>query len=156
MMIPSRLAEMHTRWLTDVLRGARAISDSMVVAAHYEPVGVGVGTLRALTRVELTYDHTEPGAPAAVIIKLTSPHRARWAQSVALGLDEAEGRFYNELATPTSARFPRCFLAEFDPATSNFAIVMEDLTGCATPDQLDGIDWVASVVDERIESCSAA
>lgn len=118
---------MTTRWFTAVLRSAQAISASAVTIIHFEPVGVSV--MGALTRATLTYDNPEPGAPPAVIVNVASRHQANRAQAVALGVHEAEARFFNELATTTSARVPRCYLAEVDPATSDFVIVIEDV-GC--------------------------
>jgi len=179
-MIPSGLSQMTTRWFTDVLRSARAISSSAVTGIHFEPVGVGIGIMGALTRATLSYDNVEPDAPPAVMVKVTSPYEANRAQGVVLGFYEAEVRFYNELSTRTSMRVPRCYLAEFDPATSDFVIVMQDLGGCVAADPVDGmsvgqaevaasaladlhggfwkrvddIDWVASVVDERVKALS--
>jgi hypothetical protein len=173
---------MTASWLTEVLRDAKAIDGSTVVAVDHAPVGVGVGLMGELTRVALTYDRAEPGAPQSVIVKLTSPYEANRAQGIALGMYEAEVRFYNELAGRTSLRVPVCYLAELDPVTSDFVIVLEDLSDWTAADQLDGlsirqaeaaalaladlhsgfwgqvddIDWVPSVVHERIKVFSGA
>ena len=134
-----------------------------------------------LTRAILSYDGNERGAPSSVIVKCTSPFEANRAQGIALGMYEAEVRFYNELAARASLRVPRCYLSEIDQETKDFVIVLEDLTGCVAPDQLEGmsitqasvaasalaqlhgrfwqrtndIDWVPSVVHERIKALSA-
>ncbi len=181
-MIPRNTAEMTAPWLTEVLRDAKVIDESTVVSVDHEPVGAGVGLMGELTRVALTYDRAAPEAPSSVIVKVTSPYEANRAQGVALGMYEAEVRFYNELAGQASVRVPQCYLAELDPATSDFVIVLEDLGGWAVADQVDGmsvdqaevaadaladlhgsfwqrvddIDWVASVVHERIKVFSAA
>lgn len=181
-VIPRNTADMTARWLTEVLRDAKAIDVSTVVAVDHAPIGVGVGIMGELTRASLTYDLAEPGAPSSVIIKLTSPYEANRAQAIALGLYDAEVRFYNELAGRTSVRVPTCYLAEIDSSTSDFVIVLEDLSGWTAADQIDGmsvaqaeaavlaladlhggfwqrvddIDWVASVVHERIKMFSGA
>jgi hypothetical protein len=181
-VIPIGPAEMTASWFTEVLRDAHAIHTSSVTTVDLEPVGVGIGIMGALTRATLTYDEAEAGAPRAVIVKLISPYEANRAQGVALGVYEAEVRFYNELASRASVHVPCCYLAEFDHATSDFVIVMEDLGGCVAVDQLvgmslgqaeaaasaladlhggfwqrvDDIDWVASVVHERIKAFSGA
>lgn len=181
-MIPITSADMTASWLTDLLRAAGSIHDSTVVAVEHTPVGAGVGIMGELFRAGLTYDVPEPDAPSSVIVKITSPYEANRAQGIGLGMYEAEVRFYNELADRASVRVPRCYLAEFDHETSGFVIVLEDLGGLAVADQLvgmtvaqaevaalaladlhggfwqrvDDIDWVASVVHERIKSFSGA
>jgi len=181
-MIPNSTADMTAAWLTRVLRDAGAITSASVTAVALEPVGVGVGIMGELFRARLTYSQLQPGAPTAVIVKVTSPFEANRAQGIALGVYEAEVRFYNDLASRAAVRVPRCFFAEFDPATSNFVIVLEDLGHLSVADQLEGmsvtqaeaaasalaalhapfwqrvddIDWVASVVHERIQAFSAA
>ena len=181
-MIPRNTADITGSWLTEVLREAKAIELSTVVAVDTSPVGVGVGIMGELTRAALTYDLAEPGAPSSVIVKLTSPYEANRAQGIALGMYEAEVRFYNELAGRTSMRVPECYHAEIDPSTSDFVVVLEDLSQWTAADQLDGlsvaqaevatmaladlhsgfwrrvddIDWVPSVVHERIQTFAGA
>ena len=181
-MIPSNAAEMTAPWMTEILRNAHAIETSSVVAVEHTPIGVGVGIMGELTRVALTYDHAEPAAPSAVVVKLTSPFEANRQQGIALGVYEAEVRFYNELAGRTAVGVPTCYLAELDESTKDFVIVLDDLSELLAVDQLvglnmaqaeaatdaladlhsgfwkqvDEIDWVASVVHERIKMFSAA
>ncbi len=181
-MIPSNAGQMTAPWLTQVLRHARAIQTSTVVGVEHAPIGVGVGIMGELTKVTLAYDHAEPGAPQSVVVKLTSPFEANRAQGIALGVYEAEVRFYNELAGRTAVGVPTCYLAELDPATKDFVIVLEDLSALLAVDQLIGlspaqaeaatdaladlhsgfwqqvndIDWVASVVHERIKMFAGA
>ena len=181
-VIPNGLNDITTRWLTDVLRDAHAICAATVVTASYEPVGVGVGIMGELTRATLTYDRIEAGAPRSVIVKVTSPYEANRSQGMALGMYEAEVRFYNELAQCSSLRVPRCYLAEIDSVSSDFVIVMEDLDEFDAADQVTGMSvtqaeaaadaladlhgghwqrvgdlgWVASVVHERVKAFSGA
>ena len=86
-----------------------------MVDTRYEQVGVGVGLMGELHKVSLGYDRAEPGAPASVIVKITSPFDSNREQGITLGMYEAEVRFYNELAGQASVRVPHCFLAELDP-----------------------------------------
>ena len=181
-MIPKSTGDMTASWLTEVLRASGAIEAATVTTVEHEPIGVGIGIMGELTRVRLGYDTVEAGAPASVVVKLTSPFEANRAQGIGLGMYEAEIRFYNELAARSSVRVPRSYLAEIDPGSSDFVIVLEDLTGSIVADQLEGmsvaqaeaatealaklhasfwqkvedIDWVPSVVHERIETFSGA
>ena len=181
-MIPKTTADMTASWLTDLLRASGAIKSAAVTSVQHEAIGVGIGIMGELTRVRLGYDVVEQDAPASVVVKLTSPFEANRAQGIGLGMYEAEIRFYNELASRSTVRVPRSYLAEIDPTTSDFVIVIEDLSGCTVADQLDGmtiaqaeaatsalaelhsgfwqrvddIDWVPSVVHERIKTFSGA
>jgi aminoglycoside/choline kinase family phosphotransferase len=111
---------------------------------------------------------------------VVSPFEANRGQAVALGMYQAEVRFYRELASSVAVRTPRCYLCAIEP-NHDFVIVLEDLGGATAPDQLHGlsiaqasvaasaladlhagfwqrtdeIDWVPSVVDERIKAFAA-
>jgi aminoglycoside/choline kinase family phosphotransferase len=172
---------MSTAWLTEVLRASSAIRDATVVGTRFEQVGAGVGLMGELHRASLTYDRAEAGAPASVVVKIASPFEANRAQGIALGMYEAEVRFYNELADRAAVRVPRVFLAELDASSGEFVIVLEDLGALRTADQLegmsleraeaaaytladlharfwastDGLEWVPSVVHERIKNLAA-
>ena len=177
-MIPSNAAEMTAPWLTEVLRNAHAIDlDGRRGRAHADRGGCRHHG-RA-HQVALTYDHAEPGAPSAVVVKLTSPFEANRQQGIALGVYEAEVRFYNELAGRTAVGVPTCLPGRDRPdRPKDFVIVLDDLSDTAggrSVDrpvhgagrgghrltladlhsgfwrQVDDIDWVASVVHERIK-----
>ena len=181
-MIPTTTADMTATWLTNALRSAQAIDRATITAVHTEAIGVGVGIMGDLTRATLTYDRVEPAAPASVIVKLTSPHEANRAQGIALGMYTAEIGFYRDLVARTAVRVPQCYLAELDTATGDFVILLEDLSEHRAADQLigmslpqaeaavaaladlhagfwkrvDDLDWVPSVVHERIKMFAAA
>lgn len=177
-MIPCNTSDMSNAWLTEVLRASSAIRDAAVIGTRFEQVGAGVGLMGELHRATLTYDRPEADAPVSVVVKIASPFEANRAQGIALGMYEAEVRFYNELADRAAVRVPRVFLAELDAGTGEFVIVLEDLGQLRTADQLEGIsleraeaaaftladlhsrfwekttdlEWVPSVVHDRIKN----
>ena len=51
-----------------------------------------------------------------------------------------ELRFYARLADQTTARTPAVYCAEYDPESSDFALLIEDLSGYRAGDQREGAD----------------
>jgi hypothetical protein len=136
--IPSSITDVDAAWLTDVLRGSNAITGE-VTSFDTEQVGEGVGIMGQLFRLTLHYASPERGAPGSVIVKLPSPFEENRAQGIALGMYEAEVRFYNEMKATTGTRTPWVHLARIVPGTAEFVVVMEDLAGLHMPDEVAGI-----------------
>ena len=59
---------------------------------------------------------------------------------------EREVRFYKDLAARVSLGTPRCYHGEFDPASGDFVLLLEDLTGARLGDQLTS----CSIEDARL------
>jgi aminoglycoside/choline kinase family phosphotransferase len=81
-------------------------------------------------------------APRSVVVKLPSSFEENRAQGVALGMFEAEVRFYSELAPAVAAGLPRIYFAEIQPGSAEFVIVMEDLSDLTMVDQSVGMNAV--------------
>jgi hypothetical protein len=124
-------------WWTAALRSRGALGTaSDVVSASAEPIGIGVGILSLLWRVTLAYD--EGAGPDTVILKL--PHTVEGARQTADAFDfyGREVNFYREAAHRTPLGTPEVYAAEYDPASKDFLLVLEDLDGRTQYDQLDG------------------
>ncbi|MEM9620541.1 MAG: phosphotransferase [Pseudomonadota bacterium] len=103
-------------------------------------IGQGVGIMGDIYRLELVYDDApNERAPASVVVKLPSSYPENRAQGVALGMFEAEVRFYNELAPRAQVGMPRIYLAQIHSGTAEFVIVMEDLSAASMVDQQVGM-----------------
>jgi hypothetical protein len=176
--IPKNAGEITPAWLTDVLQSHGATM-ATITDVRLEQVGAGVGIMGEIFRVELSY---EPGGegPSSVVVKLPSPYEANRQQGVDLGVYEAEIRFYQNLVDATPVRTPLCYFADIVSGTSEFAMVMEDLSGMIMASQIEGmtleqtqqafdalvglhlawwgkvktpeLEWVPSVVHARIET----
>ncbi|HEY4610465.1 MAG TPA: phosphotransferase [Ilumatobacteraceae bacterium] len=115
-------------WLSSVLqadvrvRGTSRIGDGLV--------GMNI-------RVELESDGT---VPASLIAKLPSPDPTSRATGIALRNYEREVCFYLEVAPTVDIRVARCYHAEWDAATGDFVVLMEDLTPARQGDQVTGCD----------------
>jgi hypothetical protein len=109
--------------LTAVLRRAGAVGHESVRDVTVESTRLTL--VSRITRLSLSYDGAAPDAPRAVILKTAHPDR--------VGPDWPSGKqevaFYREVASAMAdGLVPRCFGAEWDAATGDWHLVLEDLT----------------------------
>lgn len=102
-------------------------------------IGEGVGIMGELYRVGLSYADGGTG-PESVVVKLPSRFEENRAQGVALGMFEAEVRFYDELAPEIPVGLPKIFASAVHPGSAEFVIVMEDLSELTMVDQSAGMN----------------
>lgn len=131
-MIPKTINEVTADWLSEAVAGD-------VADFQLTQIGQGVGIMGDIFKVALTY---APGAagPDSVVVKLPSSFEENRSQGVALGMFEAEVRFYNELAAQVKVGLPKVHLAEIESGTADFVIVMEDLSHLTMVDQSVGMN----------------
>lgn len=128
---PSSIDAVTPAWLGGVLGVPLA-------AIRPERIGEGVGLMGEIYRVGLDYADGASG-PASVVVKVPAQTEGSRAQGVALGMYEAEVRFYNELAPRTPSGLPRVDHARIVSGTADFVIVMEDLSGLRQVEQTAGM-----------------
>ncbi len=137
-----------TDWLTDALHEAGVLSrDARVTSFETEPVGTG--QMADTTRFSLALD--QPGAgPSSVVGKFASADEQSRGTGLALRAYEVEVRFYREVAERVRARVPAAYVAEVEPETGWFTLLLEDIVGAAQGDQIAacGPDLAAAVLDE--------
>lgn len=135
---PPTAGGLSPAWLTEVLRPARpesATEPSFVVGVQAEPLGTGVGLISTLRRLHLTW--SGPDGPPCVVVK--SPPSGDGSRAVGQRFDmyRTEVRFYRELGAATQMAVP-CHHAEVDESTHDFVIVLDDLSGEGSFDQIAG------------------
>src|SRR5271165_4972246 len=141
-------ADVTPDWLTGALRGAGALAEGpRVVSFETEPVGTG--QMADTTRFSLVYDAPEAG-PASVVGKFASADEQSRATGLALRAYEIEIRFYREVAARVAARVPSAYVAEVEPETGWFTLLLQDVVGAAQGDQIAACtpDVAAAVLDE--------
>lgn len=131
-MIPKNIDEANTAWLSETL-------DAEIATSTPTQIGQGVGIMGDIFKVELEYASPAPSLPNSVVVKLPSSFEENRSQGVALGMFEAEVRFYNELAHKVSVGLPKIHRAEIESGTADFVIVMEDLSHFNLVDQSIGM-----------------
>ena len=119
-MIPKNIAEVTPEWLSDVLR--QPVTDLALTQ-----IGQGVGIMGDIFSAQVEYAEGGQG-PQSVVVKLPSSFEENRAQGVALGMFEAEVRFYNEMASDVTTGLPQIYRADIASGTADFVIVMEDLS----------------------------
>lgn len=128
LMIPASIAEVTTTWLSEALKGD-------VRDMEIQQIGQGIGLMGDIYRVALQGDDV----PQSVVVKLPSSFEENRAQGVALGMFDAEIRFYAELAPAASVGLPEIYYTEIESGTADFVIVMQDLSGMTMVDQTKGM-----------------
>ena len=110
-----------------------------VFGAHVtagEPHRIGEGMIGANYRVALTAN--DPNVPSTVVVKLPSPGEESRAAGIAHRTYEREAKFYMHVAETVDVRRPKCHWVEFDDATHDFVLVLEDLAPAEPGNQITG------------------
>jgi aminoglycoside/choline kinase family phosphotransferase len=124
------------------VRGVSSLTDqfwSRVFGAEVkggEPQPIGDGLVGANFRVELS--SAAGHVPASVVAKMPSADEKSRGAGVAMRTYEREAKFYSELADTVDVRRPQCHHIEYDDATSDFVLVLEDLAPAEQGNQILG------------------
>ncbi len=133
--IPRAADELTTSWLTAALQSTGSATGT-VTAFESSPVGVGVGLVGARARVTLFYE--DGTGPSTLIAKFPSPAESSRAVASILGMYRKEARFYEQLAARCALPHADCYYADFDDDTEEFVLLLGDLAGGRTVDQVVG------------------
>lgn len=125
-------------WLTMVLRRAGALKEAKVDGLT--PRRVGNGMLGDSVKFAIAYDRPEDDAPASVVGKFASSDPVSKATGASLGLYAKEINFYRDLRDTVDVRSPHPYVAEIDPPTHDFTLILEDLAPARGGNQLTGCD----------------
>ena len=101
---------------------------------------IGDGLVGMNLRVGLEYSGggIPEGAPATVVVKLPSLDPTSRATGIALRNYEREVKFYADIASTVDIRVAHCHHGEWDEATGDFVLVLEDLAPADQGDQIRG------------------
>ena len=140
---PTTPEGLSTAWLSKALgypvRGFRV--------SHFSE---GAGVMALVTRLHLDADQ----GPSSLIAKFPSPAAENRAVAQLYNMYGREVHFYQEIAAAIRLRTPICHYADFDPANSDFVLLIEDLqglrigdqvAGCTRPEALAVIDAIAEL-----------
>jgi hypothetical protein len=141
-------ADVTPEWLSATLRAAGVLAPGALVA-EFDAAPIGTGQMADTTRFSLTLDR--PGAgPSSVVGKFASADEQSRGTGLALRAYEIEVRFYREVAGRLRARIPVAYVAEVEPETGWFTLLLQDIVGASQGDQIAacGPDVAAAVLDE--------
>ena len=141
-------SDVTPEWLTDALTQAGRLSEGASVRS-FETAPIGTGQMADTTRFILTLDRDGAG-PSSVVGKFASADDQSRGTGLALRAYEIEVRFYREVADRVGARLPEVYMAEVEPETGWFTLLMEDISGAAQGDQIAacGPEVAAAVLEE--------
>ncbi|MDX2380146.1 MAG: phosphotransferase, partial [Acidimicrobiia bacterium] len=88
--------------------------------------------------LRVAIEASDDSAPTSVVIKLPSLDDMSRATGVALRNYEREVKFYEQLADTVDIRVPHCFHSDWDEATGDFVLVLEDMAPAEQGDQIAG------------------
>ncbi len=109
---------------------------------------IGDGLVGLNLRVALT--SADPDVPDSVVIKLPSDDETSRATGMALRNYEREVKFYLQVADSIDIRLPHCHHGEWDEATGDFVLVLEDMAPAEQGNQITGCtpEMAFAAVDE--------
>ncbi len=122
---------MTTAWLSEVL--GHEVAD-----VHVKRIGDGLVGMNL--RLGLTYAGDAGDAPRTVVAKLPSPDETSRATGIALRNYEREVKFYRDLVGTLDIRVAHCHHADWDEASGDFVLILEDLAPAEQGNQLTGCD----------------
>ena len=138
--LPATTADASPAFMTDALREGGAIgADTAVAEVAHEPIGVGVGIVGQLARLQLRYEGPAKGAPGMVVLKMPSEYPENRAVGDHFNFYEREGRFYQQIGAKLNVRTPRCFWNHIDPETRSFGLLLEVLGARTMISQVEGM-----------------
>src|ERR1700712_539018 len=117
MTIPRTVDDITAEWLSDALGRS-------VTSVKTEPIGVGVGLVGQLHRLQME----GKGGPTTVIAKLAAATEEDRFVATVLNMYGREVGFYGELSPRTTIAHPECFYAAHDPVTQDCALLLEDVS----------------------------
>lgn len=117
MMIPTTLDDLTPAWCSEAL-------GQEITAVHATPLGIGVGLIGQLYRLELS----SPSGPRTVIAKLAAAGEESRFVATILNMYGREVGFYQELADRSNVSIAECYYCDHDAATHDTVLLLEDVS----------------------------
>jgi hypothetical protein len=126
--VPQSIDEVTPEWIS-------AATGWNVTDLQTEQIGVGIGVSSAVYKAQLTGGD----CPASIVIKQPALDPAAVFTSTMLRMYIREVRYFTTLAPLSPLRSPAFYFGEVDEETSNFILLIEDLSGLRVVDQNVGM-----------------
>ena len=137
---PRAIDAISPDWLTGRLQRSGVLpAGGRVERILAEPLGQGVGFVSAMQRLRPVYAGDAAGAPASIIAKVSPVDPSSRQVGEIFRFYQKETGFYAELAGRTPVRTARAYGVDYDPATMDFVLLLEDLSPARLGDQVEGL-----------------
>ena len=134
--LPNTIEALDSEWLTGALRRSGTISgDASVQIAEKAPLTAGTAFATHMYRLRLD---GPDGCPETAILKLPVTGEIREFID-GVGAYAREVTFYRELAADVPLRVPTPYVAEMSTETTDFVLLLEDLSDLDPVDQITGL-----------------
>jgi aminoglycoside/choline kinase family phosphotransferase len=136
LVIPDGPEAMTPSWLTAALRASGVLTDAVVTAVTWQPLGEQ-GWTTQMARLAVTYGAPVAGLPATLVAKCAAREastRAFFGRFYA-----REVAFYQWVAPEVPLRVPRCYYAAYEAATHAHVLLLEDLAPARANDLRHGV-----------------
>ena len=138
--IPESGKAITADWMQRALSSGGAVDSPQIESVVVENIGTESGALGELLRCTLTYVGAAAQVPGSVVVKLSSSDRKSLRIARALSLYKREHACFRQLAPHMRIGLPDLFYGDFDDASHRFVLVLEDLHGMESVDQVAGAD----------------
>ncbi len=137
---PTTPHEVTAAWLQDCLQQPLA-------GFSLRPVGEPGQTSEAVI-ADVVYADTAAVTPSAFLLKFSHPSLAVRQRMSAVSCYEREVNFYRDYGHRAGIAVPRCFAADYDPATFSSVLLLEYIEGAHTGNRFDfTLDEMQQAVD---------
>ena len=114
-------------WLSSVLGGT-------IDAVEQRPIGDG----HVSTTVRLSLTTDDPSMPSSIVAKMPAEDERSRILAASVRSYEREVLLFRELAPTVDIRMPHCYHGEWDPATNDYIVLLEDMDPAEQGDQIAG------------------
>ena len=136
--IPASGEAVTADWMRRALRAGGAPDAPVIEDVVVEDIGVGLGLMAEIVRCRLVCSRPTDAVPASVVVKLPSPAARSRRLSRLQALYKREYAYYRHVAPQGAMRSPRLLYGDYEEKSDRFVLVLEDLGGMRTGDQLAG------------------
>ncbi|MEM7292414.1 MAG: phosphotransferase [Pseudomonadota bacterium] len=123
---PASVDELSVEWLQTQL--CRTHTQSNVALERFSVEEISGGYTASLYRLQLIYQTPEHVSPKSLVLKVRGPDDTTHTMLDALNTFENEVRFYQTLGKHRDIPVPRCYAAEYDKLSSDFVVLLEDMS----------------------------
>lgn len=138
--IPEGEWAVNADWMRRALLAGGMVDASTVVSIAVEIIGADSGTLGILLRCCLNVSETATSVPKSVVVKLSSSDSKSLRIARTLSMYKREYASFRMLAPHLRVGLPTVYYGDFDAKSHRFVLVLEDLGGLESVDQVTGAD----------------
>jgi hypothetical protein len=108
------------------------------IVGSFEANPIGAGMVASSLRVDIVYERSDGRAPRSIVVKLPHSDALNRGHQKEVGVYARECGFYTHILPTVDVPAPVCYFAGYDPHTTDFVLLLEDMTPAVPGDQIRG------------------